>query len=101
MVGCRFAIARQAGTRALMPLIPPIGHSPAMASRDDDDRPGLTRRRFLDGSALVAIVFAVAAGGADDRSAGRASPPSTAAAPPAPAATATSAEAAAEAGTLP
>jgi protocatechuate 3,4-dioxygenase beta subunit len=83
-----------------MPLIPPIGHSPAMAS-PDDDRPGLTRRRFLEGSALVPIVFAVGACGGDDRTSGSASTRSTAAAPAAPGTTATSAAAAAEAGTLP
>jgi protocatechuate 3,4-dioxygenase beta subunit len=72
-----------------------------MASPDDDDRPGLTRRRFLEGSALVPIVFAVGACGGDgDRAGGSASTRSSAAAPATPAATTTSAEAAAEAGTL-
>src|SRR3954464_2770393 len=84
-----------------MPLIPPIGPSPALASRADDDRPGLTRRRFLEGSALVPIVFAVGACGGDDRSAGSASTGSNAPPPAAPGATPTGAEAAAEAGTLP
>jgi protocatechuate 3,4-dioxygenase beta subunit len=67
----------------------------------DDDRHGLTRRRFLEGSALVPIVFAVGACGADEE------PASTgAASSPATGTTGTrsprsSAEAAAEAGELP
>src|SRR3954451_16223109 len=100
IVGCRSTIARQACTRALMPLIRPIGHSPAMASPDDDDRGGLTRRRFLEGSALVPIVFAVGACGGDGGRASGSASTRSGAAPAAPAATTTSAEAAAEAGTL-
>src|SRR5690349_10396661 len=69
-----------------------------MSARDDDQRPGLTRRRFLEGSALVPIGFVVAACGGDDRPG--ASSASTARASGAGSAT-TSAEAAAEAGTLP
>jgi protocatechuate 3,4-dioxygenase beta subunit len=85
-----------------MPPIRAIGDSGAMTSRDDDgDRPGLTRRRFLEGSALVPIVLAVGACGGDgDRASGstaaRSSAPAAGAAP-----STTSAEAAAEAGTLP
>jgi protocatechuate 3,4-dioxygenase beta subunit len=68
-----------------------------MSARDDEDRPGLTRRRFLESSALVPIVFAVGACGGDDRPAGSTAAPATgASAGPA----TTSAEAAAEAGTL-
>jgi protocatechuate 3,4-dioxygenase beta subunit len=71
-----------------------------MAPPDDDDRPRLTRRRFLEGSALVPIVFAVGAcGGEGDRSATSAA--SSAATTTGPAATRTTAAAAAEAGTLP
>jgi protocatechuate 3,4-dioxygenase beta subunit len=74
-----------------------------MSSPDDrDDRHGLTRRRFLEGSALVPIVFAVGAcGGDDDRASGSAATRSSAApAAAGSAGTTTSAEAAAEAGTL-
>ena len=84
-----------------MPPIRGIGHRlDAMAPDDRDDPAGLTRRRFLEGSALVPIVFAVGACGADDdpASGGGAS---SAAATSEPATTArTSAEAAAEAGEL-
>jgi protocatechuate 3,4-dioxygenase beta subunit len=85
-----------------MPPIRPIGDSPAMSSPDDrHDRPGLTRRRFLEGSALVPIVLAVGAcGGDDDRASGSATRSSAAAAAGSAGPT-TSAEAAAEAGTLP
>jgi protocatechuate 3,4-dioxygenase beta subunit len=66
-------------------------------SDDDGDGAGLTRRRFLEGSALVPIVFVAAACGADDGGdPGRPAAATTSAA----AATTTSAEAAAEAGTL-
>jgi protocatechuate 3,4-dioxygenase beta subunit len=67
---------------------------------DEDDRFGLTRRRFLEGSALVPIVFAVGACGADDE------PPTTSSGSSAATDTAgttsarTSAEARAEAGEL-
>jgi protocatechuate 3,4-dioxygenase beta subunit len=52
-----------------MPLIRDVGNlleTMTPADRDDDDRPGLTRRRFLEGSALVPIVFAAGACGADE-----------------------------------
>lgn len=65
-----------------------------------DDDGGLTRRRFLEGSALVPIVFVVGACGADDDSAGRAAATSTAASGTASTQARTSAEAAAEAGVL-
>ena len=67
---------------------------------DDDDRhPRLTRRRFLEGSALVPVVFVVGACGSDDQRAGTAG----AAASPASEATSASASsaAAAETGALP
>jgi protocatechuate 3,4-dioxygenase beta subunit len=60
-----------------------------------DDDGGLTRRRFLEGSALVPIVFVVGACGSDEDAAGRAGSSGTAAAASAPATT--SAAAAAEA----
>jgi protocatechuate 3,4-dioxygenase beta subunit len=66
-----------------------------------DDDPGLTRRRFLEGSALVPIVFVVAACGSDgsgDEAGGSAATTSTSTGPSA--STRTSAEAAAEAGVL-
>ena len=66
-------------------------------SSDDDDR-GLTRRRFLEGSALVPIVLVVGACGADDRPG--ASPGATTAASGAATSGRTSAAAAAEAGVL-
>jgi len=66
---------------------------------DPTDRPsGLTRRRFLEGSALVPIVFVVGACGGDEQAGpatGSAPTTATASTPPR-----TSAEAAAEAGTL-
>jgi protocatechuate 3,4-dioxygenase beta subunit len=65
-----------------------------------DDDSGLTRRRFLEGSALVPIVFVVGACGSDDDSAGRAAAASTAASGTASTRARTSAEAAAEAGVL-
>ncbi len=65
-----------------------------------DDDGGLTRRRFLEGSALVPIVFVVAACGSDDDTAGRAAAASTAASGTASTQARTSAEAAAEAGVL-
>ena len=71
--------------------------SPTSADRDDD---GLTRRRFLEGSALVPIVFVVGACGTDarDRAATGAAAGTTSAAQGA--STDLSAEAAAEAGSL-
>src|SRR5690242_16167066 len=85
-----------------MPPIRAIGDSGAMTSRDDDaDRPGLTRRRFLEGSALVPIVFAVGACGGDgDRASGSAAAGPSAAPATGPGRTRTTAAAAAEAGTL-
>jgi protocatechuate 3,4-dioxygenase beta subunit len=78
-----------------------IGDSAGMSARDDDEQPGLTRRRFLEGSALVPIVFAVGACGGDDRPAGSTASSASNAAPATGAGPATtSAEAAAEAGTL-
>jgi protocatechuate 3,4-dioxygenase beta subunit len=74
-----------------------------MASDDDDPRPGLTRRRFLEGSALVPVVFAIGACGGDgDRASGSAATGAGAGAAPATGAAAnrTTAAAAAEAGTL-
>jgi len=72
-----------------------------MSPSHSDDGRGLTRRRFLEGSALVPVVFVVAACGAEDDDASRAAASSSAAATSAGAAAATtSAEAAAEAGTL-
>jgi protocatechuate 3,4-dioxygenase beta subunit len=66
---------------------------------DDDDLAGLTRRRFLEGSALVPIVFVVGAcGSGDDEGAGSAATTSTASTASTP--SRTSAEAAAEAGIL-
>jgi protocatechuate 3,4-dioxygenase beta subunit len=74
----------------------------AQESRDDADRSGLTRRRFLEGSALVPIVFAVGACGADDEPASTSAPPSSTATEGGGATSArTSAEAQAEAGELP
>jgi protocatechuate 3,4-dioxygenase beta subunit len=64
----------------------------------DDDR-SLTRRRFLEGSALVPIVFVVGACGAED-DAGRPAAATTSAASGASTSERTSAAAAAEAGTL-
>jgi protocatechuate 3,4-dioxygenase beta subunit len=64
-----------------------------------DDDGGLTRRRFLEGSALVPIVFVVGACGSDDDTAGRAAATSSAASGTA-STQRTSAEAAAEAGVL-
>jgi protocatechuate 3,4-dioxygenase beta subunit len=69
-----------------------------MSPTSFDDDGGLTRRRFLEGSALVPIVFVVGACGSDEDAAGRAGSYATAAAASAPATT--SAEAAAEAGLL-
>jgi protocatechuate 3,4-dioxygenase beta subunit len=71
------------------------------APPDDDNRSGLTRRRFLEGSALVPIVFAVGACGSDDEPA--AGGGASSASPPAESAGTsghTSAEARAEAGEL-
>ena len=65
----------------------------------DEDERGLTRRRFLEGSALVPIVLVVGGCGADGES-GRGKPASNGAAPSAPASTRVSSEAAAEAGIL-
>jgi protocatechuate 3,4-dioxygenase beta subunit len=64
-------------------------------STDGDDDTGLTRRRFLEGSALVPIVFVVGACGAGDDAPARPAAATTSAAP-----ATTSAEAAAEAGVL-
>jgi protocatechuate 3,4-dioxygenase beta subunit len=64
------------------------------------DDSGLTRRRFLEGSALVPIVFVVAACGSDDDTAGRAAAGSTAASGTVSTRARTSAAAAAEAGVL-
>jgi protocatechuate 3,4-dioxygenase beta subunit len=68
---------------------------------DDDDRSGLTRRRFLEGSALVPIVFAVGACGGDDEpaSSGGAQASATTESEPTTSAR-TSADAQAEAGEL-
>jgi protocatechuate 3,4-dioxygenase beta subunit len=65
-----------------------------------DDAAGLTRRRFLEGSALIPIVFAVGACGSDDDTAGSAAATSTAASGAASTQARTSAAAAAEAGVL-
>jgi len=81
-----------------MPAIRLIGDSGGMSARDRDEQPRLTRRRFLEGTALVPIVFAVGACGGEDRPA--ASTASTAAAATGAGPATTSAEAAAEAGTL-
>jgi protocatechuate 3,4-dioxygenase beta subunit len=87
-----------------MPLLRAIGHRLATmppADPDDDDRAGLTRRRFLEGSAIVPIVLAVGACGADDErapSGGAASASATS--EPQTTSARTSAEAAAEAGEL-
>ena len=86
-----------------MPPIRGIGHRLATMPpvHPDDDRPGLTRRRFLEGSAIVPIVFAVGACGADEETApGGAASSASAATEPAPTTGRTSAEAAAEAGEL-
>ena len=71
--------------------------SPTSADRDDD---GLTRRRFLEGSALVPIVFVVGACGADGADGGTTGNAATTAAGTQGTSTEPSAEAAAEAGTL-
>ena len=65
----------------------------------DEDERGLTRRRFLEGSALVPIVLVVGGCGADDESR-RGTASSTGAAASAPASTRVGSEAAAEAGIL-
>ena len=65
----------------------------------DADESGLTRRRFLEGSALVPIVLVVGGCGADDESR-RGTAASTGAAASAPATTQVGSEAAAEAGIL-
>jgi protocatechuate 3,4-dioxygenase beta subunit len=87
-----------------MRLLRAIGHrlrTMLPVDRDDDDRPGLTRRRFLEGSALVPIVFAVGACGADDeRSVSGGGGGASATSDPAATTARTSAEAAAEAGEL-
>jgi protocatechuate 3,4-dioxygenase beta subunit len=68
-----------------------------MTPSPGDDDSGLTRRRFLEGSALVPIVFVVGAcgGGGDGGGPARSASATTSAAP-----ATTSAEAAAEAGVL-
>jgi protocatechuate 3,4-dioxygenase beta subunit len=43
-------------------------------SPTDDDRPGLTRRRFLEGTALVPLVLAIGACGAEADDEGRTAP---------------------------
>ena len=68
-------------------------------SKDDDDGSGLTRRRFLEGSALAPIVFVVGACGADDDPA-RPAAATTRAASGGGTSARTSAAAAAEAGVL-
>ena len=65
----------------------------------DEDERGLTRRRFLEGSAIVPIVLVVGGCGADDDSRRRRAASSGSAAS-APASTPVSSEAAAEAGIL-
>jgi protocatechuate 3,4-dioxygenase beta subunit len=65
-----------------------------------DDDAGLTRRRFLEGSALVPIVFVVGACGSGNDTTGRAAASSTAASGAASTPATTSAAAAAEAGVL-
>ena len=65
----------------------------------DEDQSGLTRRRFLEGSALVPIVLVVAGCGADDGSR-RATTASNGTAASTPRSTRLSSEAAAEAGIL-
>ena len=79
-----------------MRTIRPIGHSSVMAP-PPDDTPGFSRRRFLEGSALVPVALVVGACGADDDP-GSPAGATSAAAPSA--GTTTSAEAAAEAGRL-
>jgi protocatechuate 3,4-dioxygenase beta subunit len=71
---------------------------PTPPDRDDDARPGLTRRRFLEGSALVPVALVVGACGADDDPAPGTAASSSTAAPTTSAPS--SAEAAAEAGEL-
>jgi protocatechuate 3,4-dioxygenase beta subunit len=66
----------------------------------DEDDAGLTRRRFLEGSALVPIVFVVGACGADDDPARPAASTTGGAAASGSTSTRLSAEAAAEAGIL-
>jgi len=65
-----------------------------------DDDAGLTRRRFLEGSALVPIVFVVGACGSDDAGGPAAATSSSSASTAGAAPARTSAEAAAEAGIL-
>jgi protocatechuate 3,4-dioxygenase beta subunit len=80
-----------------MPAIRAIRDSSAAMTPPLDDEAGLTRRQFLEGSALVPIVFVVGAcGSGDDGAAAPAAATSAAASTPA----RTSAEAAAEAGIL-
>jgi protocatechuate 3,4-dioxygenase beta subunit len=86
-----------------MSLIRAIGHRvsvmpPAPPDRDEDHS-GLTRRRFLEGSALVPVAFVAVACGADDEPAGSTSAASTGSTSASTSAR-TSAEAAAEAGEL-
>jgi protocatechuate 3,4-dioxygenase beta subunit len=71
-----------------------------MSPPADDDDHGLTRRRFLEGSALVPIVFVVGACGADDDGRPAAATTSAASGTSAGAPTRTNAAAAAEAGVL-
>ena len=71
--------------------------SPTSADRDDD---GLTRRRFLEGSALVPIVFVVGACGADGADRGTTGATAATAAGTQGTSTELGAEAAAEAGIL-
>jgi protocatechuate 3,4-dioxygenase beta subunit len=66
----------------------------------DDDRAGFTRRRFLEGSALVPVIFVVGACGADEGDTAPAGSSSAASTGTGGASARTSAEAAAEAGEL-
>jgi protocatechuate 3,4-dioxygenase beta subunit len=84
-----------------MPPIRAIGDSAGMARVTGDDDPRLTRRRFLEGSALVPIAFVVGACGGDEENAGGGGAGGSSAGDASASGTATSAEAAAEAGTLP
>jgi protocatechuate 3,4-dioxygenase beta subunit len=87
-----------------MPPIRGVGHrlrAMSPVDPDENDRSGLTRRRFLEGSALVPIVFAVGACGSDEEPASSgASSASSTASTEAGTTAGSSAEAAAEAGEL-
>jgi protocatechuate 3,4-dioxygenase beta subunit len=74
---------------------------PTPPDHDDDGRPRLTRRRFLEGSALVPVALVVGACGADDDPAATSGAGASSSTAAATATTGrTSAEAAAEAGVL-